>query len=240
MNKLLGILLLAALNQPTVLRGESPDSQLPGVPPPQAPLVARTAAKSAWSIEIKPVDKGPISQGSNASLPPKYLKKQTWTKSGQLMRCINEWADGSKTEDWSMGKVKVYLDPQLLRYQILNAQSDPIYHDFTLSDFEMLDWLGLDDYKGAFIYAGQPCFLFEAKDVATGLHGGQSGLPNKTLRQIHAPTSPTKAYISVETKLPVAIINGDGTFLFHYLPAPEAADVSTAFAAFQKNFNSHP
>ena len=123
----------------------------------------------------------------------------------------------------------------------MNPLSDPINHDFGASDFELLDWIGLDDYVGAFTYAGETCYLYQAKDIASGPHGAETGTPNKTLRQIHAPTSPTKAYISVKTKLPVAIINGDGTYSFHFQDPPDSAlEMPEPYASMWKSFSSHP
>jgi hypothetical protein len=241
MNKIFRISILAVLIQGGAVGAEDANTQLQNVPTPQPPLVARAAAKASWIIEIKPTDKGPLPVGNIPSLPQKYLKKQVWTKSNQMLKCVSEWSDDSQTEDWIVGRMKFYQDPQLKGIHVLSPQSDPLYHDFGTSDFEMLDWMGLDDYKGAFTYAGQPCFLFEAKDIATGPHGGESGLPNKTLRQIQAPTTPTKAYISVQTKLPVAIINGDGTFLFHFQSATEGTlAMPEPYASLWKAYKSHP
>ena len=51
----------------------------------------------------------------------------------------------------------------------------------------MLDWMGADDYMGAFIYAGQPCYLFQAKEIA-GPGGTETGAHNKNYPPTKCPS----------------------------------------------------
>lgn len=210
---------------------------LSDVPPPTPPLVAEAPDPSGWTITIKPAGSGPAAPASNPSLPPKYLKQQSWTKSGEKMRCVNEWNDGRRTVDWIAGAVKFHESPQGEGIKLFNPSSHPTHHDFSKGDFDMLDWLTLDDYVGAVEYQGEPCYLFRSKRLAPRIHG-DSHKRDFSAAEFRAPTSPTTALISVRTKLPVFVANADGQFQFRFQSvAPGELNLPEPYASLWRALN---
>jgi len=216
------------------------DSDLDNVPLPKPPFIARAPAKSAWIITITPSanGKGPSVPPLNPTSPTKYLKQQEWTKSGTVMRCVNDWADGTKTEDWIVGAAKLSDGVHHDGLHLYSPKIDPRYHDFSVSDFEMLDWITPKDYVRPVKHGGEVCYLFTATTIATT--SVESGPHNKTLAQINAPTSPTSVFISVQTGLPVEIDNGDGQYTFQFLPPPSGdLKLPDPFLALWKAYRGH-
>lgn len=219
MNRLLAAIALLGCALCRVAPAQEQTKALPDVPPPVPPLVEKAPDPSAWTITIRPAGNGPAAPSSNPKLPPKYLKQQSWTKSADRMRCVNDWNDGRRTVDWVSGAVKFHDSPQGEGVKLFNPSSHPTYHDFSKGDFEMLGWVTLDDYVGAVEYQGEPCYLFRASRLAPQISAG-SRSRDFTAADFRAPSSPTTALISVRTKLPVLVANHDGQFHFRFHPAP--------------------
>ena len=216
------------------------------VPSPKPPYVGRAAQKAAWTIDFLRSASGtttaPTSPPSapNAAPPKKELKQQVWTKSGVLMRCVNTWSDGSTTEDWVVGAVLLSQDVKDHGIHIYSPKIDPRYHDFGASDFGMLDWITAKDYDHVVKHGDDVCYLFTAKTVAANKASSEAGPHNKTLAQINAPTTPTSVFISVQSGLPVEMDNGDGKYIYHYLPTPsDELKLPEPFLTFWKAYRQH-
>ena len=237
MNKLLAAVALVGCTITATALAQEQTKVLPDVPPPTPPLIQKAPDPSTWTITIRPAGNGPAAPAMNPSLPPKYLRQQSWTKSGERMRCVNDWTDGRRTIDWVTGPVKFHESPQGDGVKLLNPSSHPTHHDFSKGDFEMLGWLTLDDYVNAVEYQGEPCYLFRAKRLAPRI-SGDSRSGDFTAADFRAPSSPTTALISVRTKLPVFIANSDGQFHFRFQPAPAAKlELPEPYASLWKAFN---
>jgi len=220
MNKILLCTVGAALFSTRIGCAQDAASDEPYAPPPKPPYVARTAAKSAWIIEFTPSHSGTATGTSTPASkpPPKQLKQQDWIKSNGLMKCVTAWSDGTSSESWVIGSSLYAQDAKEPGIHIYSPKSDPRYHDFSTSDFAMLDWITSKDYDRVVRHGADICYLFTAKTLSTS--PAENGAHNKTLTELNAPTSPTSVFISIQSGLPVEIDNGDGKFLFHYLPAP--------------------
>lgn len=190
------------------------DVPLGKVPAPQPPFVARAPAQSSWLIVITP-NKRELS-GPHAKPVAKVLKAQLWTKSGAALQCANEWSDGTRTEDTIIGSTKYAQSPDGRGVHQLNPRLDPRYHDFSAGDFEMLDWITPKNYVGAYDHAGERCYLFRTKGVSPGATAATPGQHDQSLAEVNAPASPTSAYISIRTGLPVLIENAQNQYRFHF------------------------
>jgi hypothetical protein len=208
MNNLCRFAVIALLLGIGVAWGDDADAPLANVPPPQPPFVARAPAQSSWLIVITPND--------GTDHPSKSLKAQLWTKSGTAMQCANVWSDGTRTEDTVVGTTKFAQSPGGGGVHLLSPKLDPRYHDFSTGDFEMLDWITPEDYVGAVTHAGERCYLFRTKGSAGKANDAASGQHDQSLAEINTPASPTSAYISIRTGLPVAIENNDGEYRFQF------------------------
>jgi hypothetical protein len=240
MNKAVAFVFLVAFLPIQLVRGQESDSALKDAPPPKPPFVSRAPARSAWLIQIRPIGKGPIAPSSDPRLPQQYLKQQYWVKSGTLMQCWNFWTDGTKTQDWIVGSAKFYQSPQGNGIRVLDSQSIPFFHDFTAGDFEMLDWIEPESYVGAASHLGQPCYVFEAKKLAASTGGSEPRRDLKTVADFHAPVSPTRAWISISTGLPVEITNGDGQYLFQFQTPPAGElKMPEPYASLWKAYSRH-
>jgi hypothetical protein len=238
MNKTTAFLALMTLVPSFLILGQEADSELKDAPPPKPPFVNRAGAKSAWVIQIRPNGNGPIAPSSDSRLPPKYLKQQYWVKSGAMMQCWNFWTDGSKTQDWTIGSVKFYQNPQDNRIRVFDSQSIPFFHDFTNGDFEMLDWIDTESYIRAVNHSGEPCYLFEAKKLAPSSVGNERKL--KSVADFRAPSSATRAWISIKNGLPVEITNADGQYLFQFQTPPAGElRMPEPYASLWKAYSRH-
>jgi hypothetical protein len=244
MKKFLLLAAGAALLSSRMGWAQDTDTDFSSVPPPKPPYIARTAQRSAWTIVFTPKDAGtaptdPVPAPAPDGKPPKkVLKQQDWTKSGGLTRCVNEWSDGSTTEDWVLGSVLLSQDQNGPGIHLYNPKSDPQYHDFGASDFGMLDWITAKDYDRVVKHGDDVCYQFSAKTIATA--PTDLGPHNKTLAQLNAPTSPTSAFISVPSGLPLEIDNGDGKYVYHYLPPPsDQLKLPGPFLAIWKAYRTH-
>ena len=199
--------------------------------PPQPPMIARAPAHAAWIIQFQPKAKA-AGKPSESSPPQKEIKQQTWTKSGSLLRCQNEWTDGTKTEDWIVGGTKLCQNPQTGGIQIFSPLSNAGYHDFNSSDFERLDWLTQGDYVSVVQHNGEPCYLFRARTLAS------SKETYHTVAEVNAPNSATSVFVNVRTHLPVAIVDGEGEYQFQFVEAPSGElKVPAAYASVWKLMN---
>jgi hypothetical protein len=240
MNKAGAFGALATLLSIYLAFGQEADSALKDAPPPKPPFVRRAPAKSAWLIQIKPIGRGPVAPSSDPRLPQKYLKQQYWVKSGSMMQCWNFWTDGSKTQDWIAGTAKFYQSPQGNGIRVFDSQSIPFFHDFTAGDFEMLDWIEQESYVGAVKHLGEPCYLFEAKKLAASVGDNNPRRDLKTVADFHAPASPTRAWISIKTGLPVEIMNGEGQYLFQFQTPPAGElRMPEPYASLWKAYSRH-
>lgn len=154
------------------------------------------------------------------------------------MRCVNEWSDGSKTEDWVIGAVKFSQDAKQKGLHLYNPKLDPRYHDFGAGDFEMLDWITPQAYVHVVRHNGEICYLFTSTTTAAG--SGESGPHNKTLAQINAPATATSVFVDVQSGLPVEIDNGGGQYLIHFGDPPsEDLKVPESFVALWRASRGH-
>ena len=185
------------------------DAPLAQVPAPQPPLVARAPDQSSWLITVTPT-------ADSGSAHHKSLRAQLWTKSGTAMQCANEWSDGTRTEDTVVGGTKIVQSLDGKGVHEYNPKMDPRYHDFSVGDFEKLDWITPESYVGAVNHAGERCYLFQTKGVAAGAGAADAGLHNSSLAQINTPPSPTSVYVSIRTGLPVEIDTTSDTYAFKF------------------------
>jgi hypothetical protein len=189
------------------------DSPLPNIPAPNPPLIAKAPEQSSWLIVITPAGDG---AGAASSTKPKSVRAQLWTKSGTAMQCSNEWTDGTRTEDTVVGSTKIAQSPDGKGVHKYDPKLDPRYHDFSAGDFEMLDWVTLDNYAGAFNHRGEKCYLFQTKGAGAGAQTVETGPHNKTLAEINIPYLPTSVYVSMSTGLPVEIDNTTAKYVFKF------------------------
>jgi hypothetical protein len=222
------------------------DSDLSYVIPPKPPYVARMPQKSAWTIEFVPNDSSGSSTpppatgtGTPAPAPPKVqLKQQNWTKSNGLIRCVDEYSNGTTTEDWVVGPVKLSQDLKEKGIHLYSPKSDPRYHDFSVSDFEMLDWLTPKSYDHAVKHGGEVCYLFTSKSLTTA--PPEFAQSDKSLAGLNAPTTLTSVFISVQSHLPLEIDDGTGKYIYHYLPTPtDDLKLPEAYVGLSKAFGTH-
>jgi hypothetical protein len=87
---------------------------------------------------------------------------------------------------------------------------NPLYFDFSNSDFEGFEWISAQNYTGIKPVLGKNCLTFKDDRRVTG-----------TLAP--APVSNALvACIDLETRLPVALMNDNGIVTYQFLKPPEA------------------
>jgi len=223
MRNLVRLILIALLVGSGAVAAKASEPLLSNVPAPNPPFIAKAPEQSSWLIVITPAG-----DGAASSANPKSLRAQLWTKSGTAMQCSNDWSDGTRTEDTVVGPTKFAQSPDGKGVHKYNPKLDPRYHDFSTSDFEMLDWITPQNYVGAVNHAGERCYLFQTKGTAAGSGAVDAGPHNMSLAEINTPATPTSVYISIRTGLPVEIDTTSDKYVFQFgqpgeLRIPEAA-----------------
>ena len=185
-------------------------------PTPHPPFINNAPTYEAWTITCTS-DHGtsvpPSSVSAQGSPHHRTLKEIQITKMGKDRHELDLWSDGQTSEIWFHGKMILFTQPGSKDVYILdrshpNDLLDHTFPDYVTGDFPELDWINLRAYVHPDSMQNHPCFLFQIPNTA-------SQTPTKPV------TIPTvEAWIDQETRLPVAIDDGDTrkVYVFHNLP----------------------
>jgi hypothetical protein len=207
--------------------GSPAAAQAADSPKPTEPVVRRAPTNSAWTIELTYADE--VQKGSLDTppiAPMDRLKSISITKTVPTYCEVFVWGSGKREEKWTMDNIQLRTMPGTdaivptyapLRDLENPGQSlrDPNYSDYSQSDFQGLEWVRLANYQGVKSYAGTPVFYFE-----TTIAG-----------------RPHKAYLTIETQLPLYSVDGATTCIYKYLSPPAAPLVPPA--GFLRVFKAH-
>lgn len=222
--------------------------------PPTAPFVVNAPTYACWVVAYKA--KAALAQKTNeasAALAgaPRELKKLTVIKAGATRQIISSWSDGTTTERWIIPGFQLVERPgQKDIYMYTSSglsHSSSSLEDYSGSDFPEFSWLAESNYSRVESFSKTKCWAFQGDAVSSisskmlpmliqlknssAVSKGASATPPKP-----APAIFKKAWIDIDTKLPVALDDGTRIQVFTFLPAPaQAPEMPARFAKVVKD-----
>lgn len=208
--KLLALSLLAASAQSSL--GQD-------IPPPKFPVLARLPESAAWTMSYRyPTDAKSDASPTPTPKPNPYVfsdRKRTVTvsKAGQVWNEQIEWTSGNHTELWIYNNMRAGIIPGTKKLALIpfSAESAESF-DYRRMDFEGLDWIKPENYKGLAKWQGKPVYFFEE---------GSPSLADKPVDIPAGKWGATRwAVISPETRLPLVSYDGRAEREYRYKAAP--------------------
>lgn len=216
------------------------------IPPPKAPFINRLTLPAAWTItftrpaEDETVDVAALkkfvesSMGSDSALAKSLseLKEpiaKPMIRTLEVTRTLDFAKEASTFSDKTTQTTYIFNVARITKHVaydglIRNRADQSVVTfspDFAVADFAGFGWLSPENYKGVQTVQGRQCYFFtadiEPEDAqllaARGLNRGE------------IEKLPAKAFIDVETKLPVVLQRGQETRIFT-IGKPKPADLT--------------
>lgn len=164
-------------------------------PVPHDPLLPR-APDGSWLVtfKYKPTP-APSPSGSPASTPDRVATIRV-EKKGTVYHVVTTKTSGLESENWCISGVEICKAERSKTFMRL-SQDNPLYVDFSKTDFDELSWIGTDNYKG--VKDGpthSKVFTFEVKNVErrqTGQENASTGNLTSLMEQAGSLTDKREA-----------------------------------------------
>lgn len=219
------------------------------------PVLQRAPARSEWTVFLHPdrtkmveaVSKqGLGAPGAEIPAGSRELKSVTISKDGSIYREVSAWADGRKREKWISGELQVYDLGSLGKIArcVLPSrfQFSSNYSDFRRSDFEELEWIGKENFRGVKDIEGRKVFEFQmdagkrrltpremAEPVDHDRNAGEAEQVKKSAEQA-TPSRIYTAYLDAQTNMPVYFDDGEIVRTYKFSEAPGSLSIPAHFA----------
>ncbi|MFV0416008.1 MAG: hypothetical protein ACK5NG_06535, partial [Chthoniobacterales bacterium] len=185
-------------------------------PPPRTPVLQKAPVRAEWTVEIsyepeKAVEKFTSDKADAEGLeeePEVKIFRPTQirvSKDGNTYREVTTWSNGKKSEKWIVDGLQIRELPRSGRLSRIDLTSySEHFSDYRRSDFEPVEWVGLDNYVGAKKLKGRQVYEFRStankkRLTAREQFFAEDGVPN---------SGDTVAYLDAKTQLPIFVING--------------------------------
>jgi hypothetical protein len=171
-------------------------SSTPKPAPPPGPLIQKRAPEfSQWVIYSKADDGGKAESKSSPDGHPKFAI----TKTGKIINVIYLDEHAKAWSIWCLPEGIVAIYPDGKNVGLVERPTDPdsinpLYQDFSESDFSGFSWISADNFTGIGEVHGQKCLLFKK---------GQA-----------------EASTDLVTRLPVSLVNENGTTSYEFRAPP--------------------
>lgn len=203
------------------------------VPPPKEPILPRAPELSSWTISFRP-DREKVweetfepKKQQGEKVAPKWARvlqpiEVTVTKDGTTYREVITWSNGTKSEKWIVDGLQLREIPQTgAIMRVDTASYGPEVSDYSTSDFEPVQWIGKDNYKGVKFAGGRPTYEFVVEDASRRLtrrevvHRGYTDTgdpvePGKSVKAtgFQSDKNVQVAYLDARTQLPIYVDDG--------------------------------
>lgn len=197
--------ILALLSAPALLIANSGRAEPPSpAPTPSMPILRRTPNFAAWAVTFSKADQksgAPISR-LHFDLP----QSQTVIKTDHTYHEQTTLQSGKTSERWIYDNLELKTRPENGQIVYVPTSEDPALGDFRYkdADFNGLEWLSMENYRGIKEYEGKPAYYFESK-LST----------DPAARKL-------TAYVSMDTQWPISSSDGWTKSVYQYLPPPAA------------------
>jgi len=226
-------IILTSLIAPLPAQNELP------IPPPESPLVAPMPEMMVLEVRVEEKEKSASSSSSPDGTIPAHplgeLRSVVMVKTGDIRLVKSIRSNGMSREIWIMGGMfyeKTY-DGMQISCHAYNPMY-PWYFQTNNTSFCGTEWITLDNYKGISSYKGKKCYYFEKEagpsyDVIIPrprvVGEGRGTEPSTPPKAANAPGSSKyllKAWIDVDTKLPVAATFPEGLCRYNFGAPPQS------------------
>lgn len=184
---------------------------------PSDPQVRKVDARAAWELRNTAALKEPNPSGLAVAVPaPVEIRSVEVVRTSSVQRIIVQMSDRSSNEIW-VGNGMIYQDRGNF---VSSVPVDPMAPGiWNLGrEFFGTQWVTGAKFKGRVNYQGRACNYYENLPVPSSDAAGETASSEDTA----GPNEPDKAWIDAETRLPVAVVNAQGSFVYRFLPAPES------------------
>lgn len=190
------------------------------LPPPKAPVLKRQPDFSSWTVTYRYRENAKSDAAPTPTPKPNpYVfsdRKLSFTviRTGKVLSEVTEWTSGSKTELWIWNNLRAGVIPGTKKLALIPFASDSESFDYRRMDFEGLDWISPENYRGLAKWKGQPVYFFEEGSAAPAPAGKPIEIPSGKWG------STRWAVVSPETRLPLLSYDGMAEREYHYNAAP--------------------
>lgn len=237
------------------------------VPELREPILSRAPEFSQWTIRIErdrqrateriQADKSDQDVEDNGEEPRAVLlpREVIVLKQGEIYRETTRWSNGRTTEKWIVGRFQLRESERtggIHRVMGTGAYYHEDYSDYSRSDFENLEWIGMDNYQGVRSVGGRVVHVFEVSHEEKRLTPRERSdrvvlnetQAERTLgEETNADGRRLIAFLDVETQLPVFFDDGEVARIYRFSDAPTGRlripdEFATAFAKWNEEVNA--
>ncbi len=202
---------------------------------PGEPILPRAPSRAEWTVKSYFAGGSATPGDSAGSDRRKPVESVTVSKDGDTYREVIQRADGRKVEKWIQDGLQVYSLPQSdkIARSVLSARSySETFSDYRRSDFEELEWIGMDNFTGVTEIGGREVFAFSTDAVTRKLTPRElSSLADpdgtetmedleRDFRDRSGNESGYTAYLDIATQLPVYFDDGQTKRLYEFAKQP--------------------
>jgi hypothetical protein len=196
----------------------------PEIPPPSAPLVLPLPAMMRVTLVLK--EDKPASQDGESPGPPASANSiVTWKsveviKTGDIRLITATMTDGQSRDTWVLGG-KLFNTTSDGK-QVSCGDYQPMFPSFFQTGntaFYGTDWIALKNYRGIVPFGGKKCYYYEDEETRADLALDKGVVPNP---KVPSSKSLRKAWIDVESRLPVAVTLPEGLARYRFAKAPDS------------------
>lgn len=204
------------------------------IPPPKEPVLARAPSRAEWTIRFS-FDLGKAKAAALGGTSPQKKEPDSSkftgfpveiqiSKDGTTYREIAYWPDGSKIEKWIVDGFQLQESRDGKNLIRLPAMSfSPDVSDYSRSDFENVEWVGLDNYTGPEVAKSPIAYEFSVTAAKKRLTSREEALIEARGGGSEASRNPDQrytAYLDIKTQLPLYADNGTTACIYKFAPAP--------------------
>lgn len=211
------------------------------VPPPSEPLLKRAPANAEWTIYtyedrskiLEEIEKQGLKaepSGEVSEIGKVQPVAVTISKDGKTYREVAQWLDGRVREKWIAGDVQFYETAYGKKIARVSQPASDNFSDYRRSDFEELEWVGKDNYKGVKEVRGRKVYEFQVdlnkkrlspREAALliDVDAPQTGADDGTPVAAPAPRIYT-AYFDTATQMPLFFDDGMAVRLYKFSARP--------------------
>lgn len=205
---------------------------------PSEPVLKRAPSHAEWTVYFHQdrqktleavAERGLDLEDSKSAKGASRSESLTVTKNGKTYREILRTDNGRTSEKWSVDGLQVYELPSGRIAQAILPSSGYAdnYTDYRRSDFEELEWVGLDNFRGTKEVGGRKVFEFridaskrrltprELTELATS-DERQSVADLLKERAAQSGGSAYTAYLDVRTQLPLYFDDGEVVRIYKF------------------------
>lgn len=186
-----------------------------------------------WTVDIKArSSKTPHSSGMSRFSNPQRVKEENWLGKGLRSETLH-FQNGESIQRFGLQGMVLYWSPENQQIEITESNFETPWGPLEVDRIEELKWVKPTAYIGEESVQGIPCAVYatswpDRSEETSGSEEGESGVfPAALLAKI--PKQEMRAYINLETRLPVLLKTPEEERWYTFFVRPEPAILPQAF-----------